>query len=226
MPSRCDLCTAIDPTGAGGPLEHHLRPDQPRILARTTDAAVVPTIGAFVAGYVLIVPARHTTSIGMLTPAERRAVHELTEQLAKRIADVYASPVVGFEYGLNLPGGRRIEHGHQHLLPSTAGPALRRYLGWRLSTSRVESMEHLPEGADQSYISVFEPGRPLSLYPVANDAAPRIRLREVVALLDPQVDARRWDWQSDPCADLMRRTIDDLGGTVRDRSALAGAGQR
>jgi diadenosine tetraphosphate (Ap4A) HIT family hydrolase len=225
MPSQCDLCAAIDPAGVGGPLERHLRPDQPRTVARTPYAAAVPTIGAFVAGYLLVVPTTHCTSIGTLARVERRAVHEFTEQLAERLTEVYASPVVGFEYGLNVPAARRIEHGHQHLLPSTAGPALRSYLGWHLGASQVRSMEELPGGADQSYISIFEPGRPLNIYPVANDATPRIRLREIVSLLDPRIDARRWDWQTNPCTELMRRTVDDLDAAC-NRGPLAWPGQR
>jgi acyl-CoA synthetase (AMP-forming)/AMP-acid ligase II len=210
MRSACDLCAAIDPAAAGGPLAQHLRPGQQHIVARTPFAAAVPTIGAFVPGYLLIVPVTHSTSIGRLPRDQRLAVHALTEQVADRLAAVYDSPVLGFEYGLNAVGVRRIEHGHQHLLPSAAAVDLRRYLRWRLPLIEVDSMEHLPTGADRSYISVYEPGRPLSVYPVANDAQPRIRLREVIAQFDPRVPSDGWDWQQHPCTELMRATIDAL----------------
>lgn len=222
MPSPCDLCTAIDPTGCGGPLGRHLRLGQQHVVARTAIAAVVPTIGAFVPGYLLVVPTTHTTSIGRLARAERRGVHELTGLLAARLADVYSMPILGFEYGLNAPGTRRIEHGHVHLLPTTAGAPLRQFLRWHLPVVEVDSMEHLPTGADRSYISVYEPGRPLAVLPVANDASPRIRLREVVAQFDPRVSPHAWDWQRNPCPELIRTTIDDL----HPERVLAGAGRR
>ena len=71
-------------------------------------------------------------------------------------------------------------------------------------------MRQLPSAVDRSYISVWEPGKPVSVFPVANTAAPRIRLREVIAQLDPRVLGRHWDWQVDPCADLMQATVDAL----------------
>lgn len=218
MRSTCDLCAAIDPTAGGGPLAKHLRPDRPHIVASTAHAVAVPTIGAFVPGYLLIVPVTHTTSIGRLPHGQRLALHTLTAQLADRLAAIYDSPVLGFEYGLNAAGARRIEHGHQHLLPSPAAAGLRRYLRSLLPLIEVDSMQELPTGVDRSYISVYEPGRPLSVYPVANDAQPRIRLREVVARLDPRVPADGWDWQQHPCTDLMRATIDTLAVGHLDRS--------
>ncbi|MEU4243134.1 hypothetical protein [Actinoplanes sp. NPDC026619] len=192
-------------------------------MAGNQHAAAIPTIGAFTCGYLLVVPTAHTTSIGRLPRADRRAVHALTEQLAGRLSDTYDSPVIGFEYGLNMPTGRRVEHGHQHLLPSTAGPALRTFLSWHLPMTQVTSMEDLPGDPDSSYISVYEPGRPLSVYPVANNAFPRIRLREVVALLDPRVPANLWDWQIAPFTTLMQATVDHLSRVPA--RALTGAGR-
>jgi diadenosine tetraphosphate (Ap4A) HIT family hydrolase len=218
----CDLCAAIDPAGSGGPLGRHLRPGQQQIVARAAAATAVPTIGAFVPGYLLVVPTSHTTSIGRLARAERRGVQELTDVLAARLADTYSMPVLGFEYGLNAPGVRRIEHGHLHLLPTIAGAPLRRFLSWQLPVIEIDSMEHLPTGTDRSYISVYEPGRSLTMYPVANDTSSRIRLRELVAQFDPRVSPPAWDWERNPCPELIQATIDDL----HPQRVLAGAGQR
>jgi hypothetical protein len=149
-------------------------------------------------------------------------VQDLTDLLAARLADVYDMPVLGFEYGLNAAGVRRIEHGHVHLLPTTAGAALRQFLRWHLPVLVVDSMEELPTGTDRSYISVYEPGRPLAVFPVATDATPRIRLREAVAQFDPRVSPHRWDWERNPCPELIQTTIDDL----HPEQVLAGAGRR
>jgi diadenosine tetraphosphate (Ap4A) HIT family hydrolase len=185
-------------------------------VARTPHAVAVPSIGAFVRGYLLVVPTRHTTSIGQLPRADRIAVATLTAQVADTLRRVYASPVLGFEYGLNVPGARRIEHSHLHLLPTRAGPALRQHLRWHLPLVEVPTMEHLPTDTARSYISLYEPGQPLSIYPVANNASPRIRLRELLARLDPRIPAHGWDWQDHPCPQLMRATIDDLSATRPD----------
>ncbi|MEU7921919.1 HIT family protein [Micromonospora zamorensis] len=225
MPSPCDLCAAIDSTGCGGTLNQHLFAGQQHVVARTTTAAAVPTIGAFVPGYLLVVPTTHATSIGRLAQNERRGVHELTELLADRLANLYGMPVLGFEYGLNAPGARRIEHGHLHLLPTTAGAPLRQFLRWHLPLTEATSMEHLPTESDSSYISVYEPGRPLAIYPVANDASPRIRLRELVAQFDPRVSPRAWDWERNPFPALIRTTVNDLAGSPAEQ-VMAGVGRR
>ncbi len=129
MPMPCDLCTAIDPTVVDCALQRHLRPDQPRrVDHNAAAAAAVPTIGAFVPGYLLIVPTRHTTSLGLLPAAELAGVQQLAERTAAQLRRVYGGLVLGFEYGLNVPGARRIEHGHLHLLPSSVGAALRGFL--------------------------------------------------------------------------------------------------
>lgn len=219
QPHPCDLCAAIDPTGTGGPLARHLRPDQARTVARNDHAVAVPTIGAFVPGYLLIASARHATSLGQLTLNERRAVQTLTEQCAARLTARYRRPVLGFEYGLNAPGSRRIEHGHLHLLPSTAGAALRQFLRWHLPLIEVESLEHLPTGTDRSYIAIYEPGRNVSIYPVANNANPRIRLRQLLAELDPNVPTEGWDWETNPYADFMQATVDDLADSYTDTAS-------
>jgi diadenosine tetraphosphate (Ap4A) HIT family hydrolase len=214
MLPTCDLCAAADPAGATGGLMAHFPDGSSPVVARTPHAIAVPTIGAFVPGYLLVVPLTHSTSIGRLPPHERHGVRVLTDQLADRLAALYASPVLGFEYGLNVARGRRVEHGHQHLLPSRIGPALRDYLDRRLPLVQVDSLEHLPSDDRRSYISVYEPGRPVSVYPVPNDASPRIRMREVIAHLDPRVFANSWDWQTHPCTDLMRTTVTDLTRTT------------
>lgn len=210
MRSPCDLCAAIDPTGPGGPLRQHLRPDQPARVGHNAHAAAVPTIGAFLPGYLLIVPVQHTTSLGLLPEGDLDGVQQLAEQMADRLQQVYGGSVLGFEYGLNLPGGRRIEHGHLHLLPTAVGGALRHYLSSELLTVTAGSLRELPSSPDRSYICVWEPHQPVSIYPVANHASPRIRLREVVAQLDPRVPGHAWDWKTYPCSDLMRATVEAL----------------
>ncbi len=218
MPSPCELCAAIDLTTHACALQDHLHAGQPRRVGDNEHAAAIPTIGAFVPGYLLIVPTDHATSLGQLTHEARQGVAALTEQMADRLHAIYSGPVLGFEYGLNTPGGRRIEHGHLHLLPSAVGAALRQWLAWRLPHYEVASLAHLPTSSAHSYISVWEPCRPVGVYPVANDASPRIRLREVIASLDPRLRGRSWDWQTDPCTDLIRRTVDDLAPTAATTS--------
>jgi hypothetical protein len=86
----------------------------------------------------------------------------------------------------------------------------------------IASMTDLPSSTHHSYITVRTYPGPLTVFPVANDASPRIRLREVVAALDGRLDATAWDWQEFPCGQLIRRTVDDLtGAAAQQRAGLA-----
>lgn len=206
--SRCQLCLAADPHSGAGDLAALLRPGQRPQVGSNPHAVAVPTIGAFTAGYLLIVPRRHALSLGMLPPAERAGVGRLALAAAARLRGVYGRPVLGFEYGLNVRGARRIGHAHLHLLPSDADLA-----GWvahRVPGRAVTSLHDLPSDPTRSYITVWDQQGTVTVHPVPNDISPRMRLREVVAQLDSQVSAEDWDWQTHPHPELVRQTVDDL----------------
>jgi diadenosine tetraphosphate (Ap4A) HIT family hydrolase len=93
----CDLCTVLDPREQDGPLDRHLAPGQQRRLAANDHATAVPTIGAFVAGYVLVIPARHVLSVGQLSMDQLQGVERLAQDMADRIAAAYGISVLGFE---------------------------------------------------------------------------------------------------------------------------------
>jgi diadenosine tetraphosphate (Ap4A) HIT family hydrolase len=207
-PHACDLCASIDPAVACCALERHLRSGQHRVVAATASAAAVPTIGAFVPGYLLVVPRRHVLALGQLPPPELRDFEHLTHRLAARLARTYAMPILGFEYGLNITGERRVEHAHLHLVPTSAD--LGGWLTERLNGFRIPGLTSLPARRDGSYIAVLQAGAGVHVYPVPSNASPRIRLREAVAALDPRVSPGAWDWQASPFPGLMRQTIDDL----------------
>ncbi|MGW6145429.1 HIT family protein [Streptomyces sp. NPDC055140] len=219
MPT-CDLCQAIDPSVDDCTLQRHLRAGQHRVVSANEYAAAVPTIGAFVTGYVLVVPTTHVLSLGRLSDDELEAVEDLAHDLTDQLHQVYRRPILTFEYGLNVPAGRRIGHGHLHILPSTAD--LGEWLAARVAGYAIASYAQVPRGADTSYITVRDQTGTLTCYPVPNDALPRIRLREVVAQLDPQIEDTAWDWQAHPFPERIRATVDDLS-TVKPAARRATA---
>ncbi|MFE5596577.1 HIT domain-containing protein [Streptomyces sp. NPDC056549] len=177
-------------------------------MAANEHAAAVPTIGAFVPGYLLVVPATHVFSLGQLSDGELVGVESLARDVADHLQQVYRRPILSFEYGLNLPAARRIGHGHLHILPSTAD--LGAWIAQRVPGYEIASYTQVPRGTDTSYITVQDQTGTLTCYPVPNEASPRIRLREVVARLDPQIEDTAWDWEAHPFPELMRATVDDL----------------
>jgi diadenosine tetraphosphate (Ap4A) HIT family hydrolase len=204
----CALCEGAD-TNSSSPLQRLLAPGVSRFIALTPRLVAVPTFGCFTAGYVLILPRTHVTSFGLLDAATLAEADELIASLTTRMTRVYGRRALGFEYGNNVPGGRRVEHAHWHLLPS--GADLNGWLGCHLSGRPISSFTELPGSPDASYIAVRAQSGGLSVYPVPNTPRQRIRLRRLVAQLDPQVDAEGWDWAARNHPELIRRTVADLG---------------
>lgn len=201
------MCAGADPA-ADTALQRLLPPGQSRFVVETRSFAAFPTFGCFTPGYLLIVPRDHVLSFGQLGPDALAEADEILAELAGRISRVYDMPVLGFEYGNNLAGGRRITHAHWHLLPSEVGLA-----GWlhaRMAGNRIESLTDLPLSADSSYIAVRDQDGRLWSFPVPNQVPQVVRLRRLVADLDPRIASQDWDWASRNFDDLIRQTVADL----------------
>jgi diadenosine tetraphosphate (Ap4A) HIT family hydrolase len=204
------MCAGADPS-AHTALQRLLPPGQTRFVAQTGAFAAFPTFGCFTPGYVLVVPRVHVLSFGQLGPDVLAEGDEVVAELAERISRAYSMPVLGFEYGNNLPGGRRIAHAHWHLLPSDADLA-----GWlhaRMSGNRIESLASLPSSAERSYIAVRGQDGSLWSFPVPSQVPQVVRLRRLVAELDPRVVSHDWDWASHNYDALIRQTVADLSQT-------------
>lgn len=209
--TACGLCTGADPS-VRSPLAALLGPGQSRFIAATPHFVAVPTYGSFVAGYLLIVPRAHVLSFGRLDAGLLDEAQALMDSLAGRLQAVYELPVLGFEYGINTRGVRRIEHAHWHLLPSQAD--LRTWLSERLAGRRITSLAGLRR-TEGSYIAVRGQDAALTAYEVDGSLQgdERIRLRRTVAALDARVGDAAWDWVDHLGVELIRATVADLAAT-------------
>lgn len=207
----CALCAGANPAGESA-LQRLLGPGVSRFIAQSARFVTIPTFGCFTPGYVLIVPRAHVLSFGRLPRHALAEAQELAGAVAARIRRVYQTPVLGFEYGNNMPGGRRIAHAHWHLLPTEAD--LAGSLAQRMSVQPIGSLAELPCGGDSSYIAVRTQQGQFTLSRVPNQPRQVVRLRRLVAELDPRIDAGAWDWASFNYDDLIRQTAKDLTGHV------------
>lgn len=202
----CEFCDGADPA-AHTPMQELIGTGRPRVVVESSRFYVTPTLGCFVPGYVLVVPRAHVHSFGQLEAAPLAEAEGVIDVMAAWLAATYRMPVLAFEYGL-ADGNRRIQHAHWHLLPTEAD--LHGWLGDRLDGQAIGSLADL-SGGPCSYIAVRDQDGRMATYPCEDtDPAARIRLRRVVAELDPRVPVERWDWAAHPCPGLIRATVDDL----------------
>lgn len=89
------------------------------VLFESPNFLVVPTVGPFAAGHVLVISRRHYTSFAAL-PLELR--HEY-ETLVRTVSILVDADILEFEHGsgpANGPSGSCIDHLHVHVMPQCA----------------------------------------------------------------------------------------------------------
>lgn len=186
------------------------------VLAASGHSSVIPSVGALVAGHVLVVPNEHYTNIACTPRAKTADLSALALAVYGALRSTYRVEVVAFEHG-SLDGETRsgacLDHAHLHLLPLEGGltsvvqksPSL-----W----TRVRSGEILQSASDyldrgSSYLSLWD-GLGWWIRSGVNVRSQELR-REVSSVLGVP---DRWDWGIFPNTDLMARTVQDLTSTV------------
>ncbi|MFJ6795262.1 methyltransferase domain-containing protein [Streptomyces sp. NPDC091268] len=118
-PEHCEMCEEVRLSGsfATGP---HRSAGFSRLVSRTRAVDVLSGLGSLLPGYVLVVPRRHTTSLGELSPADLAEAFAVGWRFAERIERELGHPVVMVEHGssgTSGKGGSCITHSHLHIFP-------------------------------------------------------------------------------------------------------------
>lgn len=91
-----------------------------RLLYEGRHWVILPTIGALVPGYVLLVSKRHCLSVMDCSGDEIAELERLLVRLRSVLGDVYRTPCIAFEHGSGCGTGMDsacIAHCHLHVLP-------------------------------------------------------------------------------------------------------------
>ncbi len=89
-----------------------------RKILETPHFIVVPTLGAIVEGWILVISKRHVVSMGALTEEELGELNDLITRVRDLIKSLYGSAVV-FEHGPACDGttfGCGVDHAHFHII--------------------------------------------------------------------------------------------------------------
>lgn len=109
LTDSCRLCSIAKGVYAYGVA------DKP--LFETSNFIVIPSIGAFVDGWVMIVPKRHVYDMSAFYKAEEFL--ELSKKVHAHVEEKYGSLVM-FEHGASYSGsptGCGVDHAHYHFVP-------------------------------------------------------------------------------------------------------------
>lgn len=141
-------------------------PKQPwdTVLDETPNFVVVPTVGAMVEGWVLIISKRHVPAMGALKLEELRELGELVRRTRQLIGSAYGSAAT-FEHGAICEGtafGCGIDHAHFHVVPVNSHliplveEALEESPNWR-TIEKVEDLS-IVHSMGIPYLYVWENG--------------------------------------------------------------------
>src|SRR5258708_7399175 len=119
--ANCDFCDEFD-GGVENAFDRIYRRDpKSRVLFRSDEFVVVPSLGQIAEGHLLLLPIMHWTALGDLPESLFEEFTELSKSVTSIIRDEYGS-CVSFEHGVRpgSTGGCGVYHAHQHVVPLSA----------------------------------------------------------------------------------------------------------
>jgi ATP adenylyltransferase len=130
--TSCVLCDGLRPTTQ--------RSAWNEPLWESPNFVVIPSLGALVEGWVLIVTKQHAIAMGALSDPLLSELNNLKWQVAGALSEHYNSSVCVFEHGPSQEGcrlGCGVDHAHMHIVPiefdlrRAVGPYMPHRTEWR-----------------------------------------------------------------------------------------------
>lgn len=179
-------------------------------LIRASDIGVViPAVGAFVPGYLLVAPTVHLSSVQGLPSSRRPAFIDFVDRAVGHVEARYG-PCTVFEHGSCRQSERRrsacLTHAHVHIVPGCYSFDLLRLPVHEFRTL-AEFSEAPADRRTDGYLMYREPG---GLVCYGRDLGVSQYFRRHIATMLGSPDA--WDYALFPHMENIRTTIDDLAG--------------
>ncbi len=188
MTQQCRLCNAIS---------NKNKKKENTALYETDSYIVIPTIGQFVKGWVMIVSKEHIISARHLSNSKGIELELLINVISDLVSSIYG-PVVVFEHGpsndLHFHGGCCVNHTHIHIAPCNREGTFKSKI--RFTEYPIQNILELKKivNSNKSYLMYRFPAT-MESYAVSviNQPIPRQYLRRVLAS-SSNAD-QYWDWR-------------------------------
>jgi len=114
-PSPCEFCDEFSGGRRNSFASRYIHDLPDRTILETDHVKLLPTLGHFVKGYLLLVPKSHCCTLADAPHEAIREVEEIKRKLITHLGVQYG-PYVFFEHGAQTPasGGCGIYHAHLH----------------------------------------------------------------------------------------------------------------
>jgi diadenosine tetraphosphate (Ap4A) HIT family hydrolase len=204
--STCKICAELTVKNGRAPWNE--------FLLETEHFAVIPSLGALVEGWLLIVPKAHFISMGAVPTDWRQEADELQIQVQKLLRDRYNQPVLTFEHGpsaANHGTGCGVDHAHLHAVPLNCDilqfvePFVPAKLEWKLGDWK-ERAEAYQAGLDYLYFKAEESTGRIAL---SRDFGSQVFRKAISSYLGIPEE---FSWREYPQLAVVKRTIEAFSG--------------
>lgn len=193
-------------------------PEKPEhILYESENFFVIPGLGAFFDGYVMIVPKEHVMSFAELKPDQYAEFLDVLSDMRFILESVYHKPIFVFECGSGRNGGGKhatsIVHAHIHLAP-TDMPVLRNVQNSGLYPSQIEPTELCKYGEYPYMLYIDQSDR----WYITSDSEtyfPRQHPRQVLADY-MNLPKGQYNWRTNPLRDKMDVIADEIYSFLKE----------
>ena len=174
---------------------------------------VIPTLGQFIHGYLLIIPFEHVMSISELSSSTRQEFLTVLEDVQTLLSlTYYPNRILIWENGTGNTGRGKakdsIVHAHVHVAPSTlTAKIVKEISGFPFEETSIEELSSYGEHSyllikgniEQSWKIISNP----SLY------IPRQYIRQMLAQ-EYLIPGEVWNWRKYPFDEVMRKTAFEI----------------
>ena len=172
----------------------------------------MPSIGAFVEGYLLVVTAGHCSSMGELPMPKLAALETLIFNGRKVVERIWGKRCVVFEHGpasAEKRAGCCVDHAHMHIVP--CGIDILADLHPALCPEEIDGLGALRDAhtAGRGYLYYETPSS--KKYIMLADNLPSQYIRQVLAGVLGLPEGE-WDWRRHACCGNIRETLRRLEG--------------
>jgi len=175
----------------------------------TADAIVVPTVGAIVPNWLLVIPRTCTLSLAAAPTSVRHAVMKLAEEVAQRMEG--GESTVFFEHGPTKSGssvGCGVDQAHLHVLSTEFDVLSMALADSRVDWSQADGDDPWAQVGNAEYYFIRSGGRAYVGFPRVGESQ-YFRRHVARAAGVPW----QWDYKAWPNHENVRRTYERFNGT-------------
>lgn len=189
-----------------------------RTIYKSENFFVMPTLGEFIPGYMLIIPIEHVMSNAELTPKLQSEFLTVLEDISYILELTYhTSNFLVWENGTGNSGKGKsktsVVHSHVHIAPS------------KLTASKIKeisqfdfdeiSYDELSLYGNHSYLLIKESTDEWFINSNPELYIPRQYVRQLLGV-EYKLPGYTWNWRIYPFLDLMVQTLDDISTTLKN----------